>query len=102
MACRAGFFQFQGSGFVGRDSAEDRLGQGRFVETSPGVAVGESTVDDDGRQAADAVTAGRHRDGGIVHVANFDIVLGARRNSTSSTASVQQGQPAVNTSIFRR
>ena len=35
--------------------------------------------DDDGRQAADAVTGSCYRDGGIVHVANFDIVLGARQ-----------------------
>ena len=82
--------------------AEDRLGQCRFVETVPGVPVGEATVDDDCRQAADAITGGRHRDSGIVHVANFDIVLAAARNSTSCTASVQQGQPAVKTSIFRR
>ena len=81
---------------------EDLPGQGPFVETAPGVPVGEAAVDDDCRQAADAITGGRHRDSGIVHVANFDIVLAAARNSTSCTASVQQGQPAVKTSIFRR
>jgi hypothetical protein len=51
--------------------------------------VGETTVDDDSRQAAYAVTGGRHRDVVIVHVANFDIVIGAR-------------QKLVKTSIFRR
>jgi hypothetical protein len=59
-------------------------------------------VDNDGRHAANAVTIGSHRDGGIVHVANFDIVLVAARNLISSTASVQQVRPAVKTSIFRR
>ena len=46
MACRAGFFQFEGSGLVRQELAKDRLGQGRFVEIARGVAVGESTVDD--------------------------------------------------------
>jgi hypothetical protein len=59
--------------------SNDRLGQGLFVETERGVAVDETTVDDDSRQAANAVTGGCHCDGGIVHVANFDIVLGARQ-----------------------
>jgi UDP-2,3-diacylglucosamine pyrophosphatase LpxH len=38
-----------------------------------------AAVDNDGRHAADAVTTGHRRDVGIVHVANFDIVLGARQ-----------------------
>jgi hypothetical protein len=59
--------------------AEDLPGQGVFVETYPRVPVGETTVDDDSRQAAYAVTGGRHRDVVIVHVANFDIVIGARQ-----------------------
>ena len=58
---------------------DDRLGQRLFVETECGAVVGETTVDDDGRQAANAVTGGCRYDGGIVHVANFDIVLGARQ-----------------------
>jgi hypothetical protein len=36
------------------------------------------TVDDDSRRTADAVPGGRHQDGGIVHVANFDIVIKLR------------------------
>jgi hypothetical protein len=59
--------------------SEDCLSQGRFVETAPSAAVGQLTVDDDGRHAADAVTTGRRPGGIIVHVANFDIVLGARQ-----------------------
>jgi hypothetical protein len=59
--------------------SDDRLGQGFFVETERGVAVGKTTVDYDGRHAANAVTGGCHCDGGIVHIANFDIVLGARQ-----------------------
>ena len=62
---------------------EDLPGQGRFVGTEPG-AVRESTVDDDGWHAADAVIAGRRSDGGIVHVADFDIVLGARQKLDQS------------------
>src|SRR5215469_3985846 len=62
---------------TGAVPAEDLLGQGIFVETYPGAPVSETTVDDDSRQAADAVTGGRHHDGGIVHITNFDIVLGA-------------------------
>src|SRR5262249_40071693 len=62
---------------TGAVPAEDLPGQGIFVETYPGAPVSETTVDDDSRQAADAVTGGRHHDGGIVHVTNFDIVLGA-------------------------
>ena len=58
-------------------AGQDRLGQGVFVGTAPRTAVGEFTVDDHGRQAADAVTTGRHDDVRVVHVANFDIVLGA-------------------------
>jgi hypothetical protein len=56
---------------------EDRLGQGLFVETERGVAIGETTVDDDSRQAANAVAGGCYCGGGFAHVANFDIVLGA-------------------------
>jgi hypothetical protein len=56
----------------------DLPGQRRFLGTAPG-AVRECTVDDDGWHAADAVTTGRRYDGGIVHVADFDIVLGARQ-----------------------
>jgi hypothetical protein len=59
--------------------AEDRLGQGRFVEAEPGNVIDELAVDNDGRHAADAVTTGRRRDVAIVHVANFNIVLGARQ-----------------------
>src|SRR5262249_6103798 len=73
---RAGFF-IPGKRVRTAGLAEDRLGQVRFVETAPGVPVGESTVDDDGWQAADPVTAGRHPNRGIVHVANFPITLRA-------------------------
>ena len=43
------------------------------------MAVGETTVDDPSWHAADAVTGGDRRDDGIVHVANFDIMFGARQ-----------------------
>ena len=82
--------------------AEDFPGQGCFVGTTPRAAVGESTVDDDGRQAVDAVTTGRHRDSGIVHVANFYIVLGTCQKLDQLHSLGAGGQPAVKTSIFRR
>src|SRR5262249_14090292 len=61
--------------------ARSKISQVRVVSSGPRprAAVGEPTVDDDGRQDANAVTPGRHRDGGIVHVANFDIVLSGHR-----------------------
>jgi hypothetical protein len=88
--------------FVLPVSAEDRLGQGHFVEIARGVEVGESTVDDNGGHAADAVTSSRRGDAGIVHVANFDIVLVAREKLDQFYSLDTAGQPAVKTSIFRR
>jgi hypothetical protein len=64
-----------------------------FVGTAPRAAVGESTVDDDGRQAADAVTTGRHRDSGIVHVTNFYIVLGTCQKLLGIGPADHEGKP---------
>jgi hypothetical protein len=54
-------------------------GSGSLRRDRAGAPVGKLTVDNNGRQTADAVTTGRLRDRGIVHVANFDIVRGARQ-----------------------
>jgi hypothetical protein len=60
------------------------LGQGRFVGAEPGNVVDELAVDNNGWHAVDAVTTGHQRDGGIVHVANFDIVFGASQELDES------------------
>jgi hypothetical protein len=75
-------------------TGHDRPDQGLFVETAPGAAVDKFTVDDHGRQAADALTTGRHHDVGIVHVANFDIVFGARQEVHEFHSLSSNGAPS--------
>jgi hypothetical protein len=70
-----------------------------IIGTAPGAAI-ELTVDDNRRQA-DAVTIGRHRDGGIVHVANFDVVLGASQK-LDHFHSLGAGEATGCKDIFRR
>jgi hypothetical protein len=65
--------------FAVRASSVDRLAQGHFIDATTHDVLSEFAVDDDGRQAADAVATSPHRDVRVVHVANFDIVLGARQ-----------------------